>query len=231
MFHLIATITGLIQGLRQAVLRAAPALAAPAQPVWGGPDRRWIMPPHADLPLLPGPVWTLLWLRLQRLQSRLTRLYDRWQSNTLPKPRVRTTTRRESVRPPPPQIPEFPHPGTPLVDAPARLPTGHGWVVHRLPEAGPSAGRLHDMLQDPHTRDFVAAAPQAARLLRPLCRMLAVDQPAWLKLPPRPRRARTPRPRKPRASRPLPLTHPELKLTPNIIRAARYWIKKYGRDG
>jgi len=194
MFHLIATIAGLVEGLRQVILRAAPIVAAPARPTWVGPERRWIMPPHADLPLLPGPVWSLVWNRLSRLQSRLARLYDRWQTNTLPRPRPKraTTQRPDSARKPPPQVSEFPHPGTPLVDSPRRLPEGHGWVVKRIPEAGPSSGALHDVLQHPHTREFVEAAPQAARLLRPLCRMLAVDQPAWLTLPPRPRKPRKP---------------------------------------
>ena len=229
MHPFITTIAALIGGLCRAIAHAAPIVAAPARPTWAGPERRWIMPPHADLPLLPGPVWSLVWYRLSRLQSRLSRLYARWQSNTLPKPRIRkATTRRDSAQMPPQRISEFPHPGTPLVDAPKRLPEGHGWVVKRIPEAGPSAGALHDLLQQPHTRDFVQAAPQAARLLRPLCRMLAIDQPDWLKLPPRPRAPRKPRARTPRR---LPLTHPDLKLRPYEIAAARYWIKKYGREG
>ena len=231
MHPFITTIAALIGALCRAIAHAAPIVAAPARPTWGGPERRWIMPPHADLPLLPGPVWSLVWYRLSRLQSRLSRLYARWQSNTLPKPRIRkATTRRDSAQTPPQRISEFPHPGTPLVDAPKRLPEGHGWVVKRIPEAGPSAGALHDLLQQPHTQDFVQAAPQAARLLRPLCRMLAVDQPLWLKLPPRPRRPRKPRPRPARPARPLPLTRPSLNLAPNIIRAVRYWRKKYGPD-
>jgi hypothetical protein len=115
----------------------------------------------------------------------------------------------------------------PLVDAPTRLPRGHGWVTRRIPEAGPSAGALHDLLQQPNTRDFVQAAPQAARLLRPLCRALGVDQTAWLKLPHRPRAPRKPRPAKPRR---LKLTDPILKLRPYEIAAARYFLKKYGRD-
>ena len=104
-------------------------------------------------------------------------------------------------------------------------------MAKRCPQAGPSAGWLHDLLQHDHTRAFVAAAPQAGRLLRPLCTALAVEQPAWLKLPPRPRKPRKPRTPRPRPPRPLPLTHLDLGLAPNIIRAARYWIKKYGRDG
>jgi hypothetical protein len=115
----------------------------------------------------------------------------------------------------------------PLVDAPARLPRARGWITRRIPEAGPSAGWLEYLLQQPHTQDFVQAAPQAARLLRPLCHALAVDQPAWLQLPPRPRKPRKPRPPKPRR---LKLTDPILKLRPYEIAAARYFLKKYGRD-
>jgi hypothetical protein len=221
-------ITGLIQGLRRVIARAAPVVSAPARPIWAGPDQRWIMAPHGDLPLLPGPIWTLLWFRLERLGNRLTRLHERWRTNTLPTPRPKTPNRPKSVRKPPPQIPEFPHPGTALVDSPTRLPRGRGWIIRRIPEAGPSAGALHDLLQQPDTRDFIEAAPQAARLLRPLCHGLGIDQPAWLKLPPRPRKPRKPRP--PREPRRLKLTDPILKLRPYEIAAARYFLKKYGRD-
>jgi hypothetical protein len=228
MIQLSLLLTGLIQGLRRVIARAAPVVSAPARPIWAGPEVRWIMAPHGDLPLLPGPVWTLLWFRLERLGNRLTRLYERWQQGTLPTPRPKTTNRPKSVRKPPPQIPEFPHPGTALVDSPTRLPRGRGWIIRRIPEAGPSAGALHDLLQQPDTRDFIEAAPQAARLLRPLCHGLGIDQPAWLKLPPRPRKPRKPRP--PREPRRLKLTDPILKLRPYEIAAARYFLKKYGRD-
>jgi hypothetical protein len=219
-------LTGLIQGLRRVIARAAPVVSAPARPIWAGPELRWIIAPHGDLPLLPGPVWTLLWLRLHRLNNRLTRLYERWQTNTLPTPR-KATQRPKTVRTPPPQIPEFPAPGMPLVNAPPRLPRGRGWITRRIPESGPSAGALHDLLQQPNTQEFVQAAPQAARLLRPLCHALGVDQPAWLKLPPRPRPPRKPRAAKPRR---LKLTDPILNLRPYEIAAARYFHKKYGRD-
>ncbi len=226
MIQLGTIITGLIQGLRRVIARAAPVVSAPARPIWAGPEQRWIIAPHGDLPILPGPIWTLLWFRLERMANRLTRLYDRWQTNTLPTPR-KATQRPKTVRTPPPQIPELPAPGMPLVDAPPRLPRGHGWVTRRIPEAGPSAGALHDLLQAANIQDFVQAAPQAARLLRPLCRALGIDQPAWLKLPPRPRTPRKPRPPKPRR---LKLTDPILKLRPHEIAAARYFLKKYGRD-
>ncbi len=227
MIQLSLLLTGLIQGLRRVIARAAPVVSAPARPIWAGPEDRWIMAPHGDLPLLPGPIWTLLWFRLERLGNRLARLYDRWQTNTLPKPRPKTARPKASQRPTPPQIPELPAPGMPLVDAPTRLPQGRGWITRRIPESGPSAGALHDMLQNPHTQDFVQAAPQAARLLRPLCHALGVDQPTWLKRPPRPRKPRKPRAPKPRR---LKLTDPILNLRPYEIAAARYFLKKYGRD-
>ena len=219
-------LTGLIQGLRRVIARAAPVVSAPARPIWAGPELRWIIAPHGDLPLLPGPIWTLLWFRLERTANRLTRLYERWQTNTLPKPRPKAA-RTNSVRKPAPQIPELPAPGMPLVEAPPRLPHGRGWITRRIPEAGPSAGQLHDLLQTTTIQDFVQAAPQAARLLRPLCHALGVDQPAWLQRPPRPRPPRKPRPAKPRR---LKLTDPELNLRPYEIAAARYFLKKYGRD-
>ena len=226
MIHLGNLITGLVQGLRRVIARAAPVVSAPARPIWAGPELRWIMAPHGDLPLLPGPVWTLLWFRLERLGNRFARLYDRWQQGTLPKSRP-TPQRPKTVRTPPPPIPELPAPGMPLVAAPARLPRGRGWIARRIPESGPSAGALHSLLQDPHIRDFVQAAPQAARLLRPLCHALGIDQPAWLQRPPRPRPPRKPRPIQPLR---LKLTDPILKLRPYEIAAARYFLKKYGRD-
>jgi hypothetical protein len=227
MIQLSLLLTGLIQGLRRVIARAAPVVSAPARPIWAGPEQRWIIAPHGDLPLLPGPVWTLLWFRLERLGNRLTRLYDHWQQGTLPKPRPKTARPKTTQRPTTPQIPELPAPGMPLVNAPPRLPRGRGWITRRIPESGPSAGQLHDLLQQPNIQDFVQAAPQAARLLRPLCHALGVDQPAWLKLPPRPRAQRRPRPPKPRR---LKLTDPTLNLRPYEIAAARYFLKKYGRD-
>jgi hypothetical protein len=227
MIQLSLLLTGLIQGLRRIIARAAPVVSAPARPIWAGPEQRWIIAPHGNLPLLPGPVWTLLWLRLQRLNNRLTRLYERWQANTLPKPRPTPTKRPTSVRTPPPQIPELPAPGMPLVEAPLRLPRGRGWIVRRIPESGPSAGALHDLLQQPHTQDFVQAAPQAARLLRPLCHALGVDQPAWLQRPPRQKPIR--KPRAPRPRRPS-LNDPDLRFRDWERPAIRAFHKKYGRD-
>ena len=222
-----ALVSQLVQYVRALLASAAPALAAPARPIYRGAQDGWVLPPNAHLPRLPGPVWTLLWFRLHRLANRIATLHHRWQTNTLPKPRPHPKTPRKTPTKPPAQIPTFPMPGVPLTDAPKYLPRAQGWVIKRIPEAGEQAAHLHHLLQQQDTRDFVEAAPQAARLLRPLCRALGVDQPAWLKLPPRPRKPRKPRPPRPRTWK---LTDPELKLRPYEIRAIRYWRKKYGRD-
>jgi hypothetical protein len=47
---------------------------------------------------------------------------------------------------------------------------------------------LEKLVEDPELQALVAAAPQLGRVLRPLCHMLAVKLPPWLRLPRRPRR-------------------------------------------
>ena len=77
-------------------------------------------------------------------------------------------------------------------------------------------------------QDFVQAAPQAGRLLRPLCRMLGLIVPDYLRLPARPK--------SPAKAPPLPPKHqaahhtgtPDRPLPPEIRAAARAW-KKYDR--
>jgi hypothetical protein len=59
------------------------------------------------------------------------------------------------------------------------------------------APRIQLMLDDPEIIALCAAAPQAGRLLRPLCRMFAITPPAHIARPPRPAPPRTPRPQKP----------------------------------
>jgi hypothetical protein len=92
---------------------------------------------------------------------------------------------------------------------------------------------LAALLRDPETQAFHAAAPQAGRLLRPLCQALGVRQPDWLRRPPRPRPAarRAPRPRPQGAAPPRPRTHPSPMLPTDrplqgyVLRAADAWKK------
>ena len=100
--------------------------------------------------------------------------------------------------------------------------------------AGLAHFQLNAFLERPDLPAFLAAVPQAGRYLRPLCRLLAVPQPEFLALPPRPRRTRPPRPRAPRPRAPN-LRNPQLPpgdppFRPYVLAAARYFRKKYGED-
>ncbi|MBN9561433.1 MAG: hypothetical protein J0H14_12000, partial [Alphaproteobacteria bacterium] len=97
-------------------------------------------------------------------------------AGTLPAPRRRPAASPTSGRPHrerrPPAIP----PGPVLIE--------YGMRAYDL-----ELGRL---LDDPEMRAFLAAVPQAGRLLRPLWRRLTTEPlPEILRLPPRPRRPRT----------------------------------------
>ena len=106
-----ALVSQLVQYVRALIASAAPALAAPARPIYRGASEGWVLPPNAHLPRLPGPVWTLLWFRLHRLANRIATLHHRWQTNTLPKPRIRPQTPRKTTptrfTPYPPPFPAY----------------------------------------------------------------------------------------------------------------------------
>jgi hypothetical protein len=111
---------------------------------------------------LLGPITVPLWTRLTRASRRLARLMVRLESG---KPRPHRPGRRGGPRPP-------------------RLPNGHAWLVRALRhEAAAYALQLDALLAEPATQDLLAAAPTAARTLRPICRMLGLDPPA-LRRPP-----------------------------------------------
>ena len=131
---------------------------------------------------LAGPLLALLWSRLRRTTVRFARLAEKVRAGTLPPPRRRLRSPRP-VQPPPP-----------------RLPRGFAWLVRRLPQAAAAASQLQYLLADPAMADLLAAAPQAGRLLRPLCRMLGVRPPPLLRPPPPvrpPPSGRRPRPAPP----------------------------------
>jgi len=201
---LMEHLTRIVTMLRAAIGTHLTRQLRPPQPVWLG--TRVFLPaePPQKRPPLPQPVWTLLWLRLARLLTRVEALHHRWRTNTLPTPR----TRRPTTPRPSPAKPEI------------RLPRAFAWAILRIPEAAPASGSLlHLLHNEPDTRRFIEEVPRAGRLLRPLCQALGQRQPDWLKLPPRPRK---PRPAKPQSERPWRLTDPRLGLQPYVIAAARH---------
>jgi hypothetical protein len=65
-----------------------------------------------------------------------------------------------------------------------------GWVIYAVSWfVWNRHYELEEMLEDPETAAQVADAPQLGRVLRPMCRMLAVKPPVWLRLPRRARRS------------------------------------------
>ncbi len=67
-------------------------------------------------------------------------------------------------------------------DAPAevrpgpKLPRGYAWLVKAVPyKAAALGGWLRVLLQDPEMVALIASTPRLGEMLRPLCRMLAVE--------------------------------------------------------
>jgi hypothetical protein len=97
-----------------------------------------------------------------------------------------------------------------------RLPHARAWLLKDLKhEAALYTLRLEALLAEPAMATLLAAAPQAARILRPLCHMLGANPAALPPLPPR--QPRKPRARKPRAPKQLPRHRiPRLWLPGNL---------------
>ena len=108
--------------------------------------------------------------RLSRLVGRFDRLVVRWQSGTLGAPRPSRAGRARPSTPPP-----------------HRLPSGQGWLLRIEQPAAQYAGQFRRVIAAAEESGLLAAAPQAGRLLRPLCRMLGIALPPALQ---RPRRVR-----------------------------------------
>ncbi len=220
-----ARFTLLVSMLRTAIGVFVAREARPLHVAWLGRQVFVERRAPARLTPLPEPVWALLQQRLLRLARRFQALFDRWQSDTLPKPRPRRGPHLDAG---PSRTPRKPIP---------RLPRAFAWVNYRIPESAPPSGWLESLLHDPDTKAFVQAAPQAGRLLRPLCTALGQHHPDWLKLPPRPRKPRPSAPLPPASLAPLAVNpsllpphtppQPDRPLEPYVAAAAKAWKKKY----
>ncbi len=159
-----------------------------------------------------------LFNRVGRAARLFARLYDLWRTNRLPTPRpsrARTPKAQAALPLPPP------------------IPRAKGWFMNAgQHHAGLAHHHLNEFLAREDLPAFLAAVPQAGRYLRPLCRLLAVPQPEFLALPPRPRPQRTPRPATKRATSPRSFILPpgDKPFRPYVVAAARHFIKKYGHD-
>jgi hypothetical protein len=144
------------------------------------------------------PLCVILHNRVGRYAERIARLYALFLAGRLPRPA---------------QAPR-PHPIPQAARKPSRpravVPRAKFWLLRRGRHDIAAAGsRLQTWLERPDLPEFIAAAPQAGRHLRPLCHLLAVPLPPFLRLLARPRK---PRPA-PAASRRSP-GRPSLHLPP-----------------
>jgi len=107
-----------------------------------------------------------IWRYLMSLSGRIDRLVRRWQNGTLPKPgapRPGRTRDPDKPRKPPAFI----------------LPRGHMWLIRQVPATVAFGSQLgHLLANDAELREFLKAAPQARRLLNPLCGMFGLTLPA-----------------------------------------------------
>ncbi len=121
----------------------------------------------------------LAWNRLRRLFARFAALVAAVQAGRLPVPR-RTAGKTARPRPASPDAP--------------RLPGASGWLLQLAPALDTRLGRawVESLVADPELGALVAQAPQAGRILRPLCHALGIELPPALRLPRNPRPRRTP---------------------------------------
>ena len=134
----------------------------------------------------------IVWKRFNDISKRFERLFARWKAGTLPKLRSRPARPRADRTPP------------------IRLPTRRLWLILEVRKTTEYRSLLRHLFgTDPEFVAFLNAAPQARRLLNPICRALGIDLDAPygvpLGLPPhknKPRRAAAPPQPKPKAERP-----------------------------
>jgi hypothetical protein len=112
---------------------------------------------------LAGPLIALLCGRLIRLERRFATLLAAFRAGRLRAPRPRAAASARVSRPVP------------------SLPGGSGWLIRRCGwQAAGCGSQLRQLLAEPEMAALLLAAPQAGRLFRPLCRMLAVELPPEL---------------------------------------------------
>ena len=123
-----------------------------------------------------APLVLPAWIRLRRLLARFAALVAALEAGRFPVAR-RTTAAASRPRPAAPAT---------------RPPSGSGWLLRLAPALDTRLGRaqVESLLADPELLALLARAPQAGRILRPLCHMLRIEPPPSLRLPrpPRPQR-------------------------------------------
>jgi hypothetical protein len=176
---------------------------------------------HAGRNPVAVPLVKLTWAYFSRAARRFDSLFQRVQAGTAAiRPSRPAQPPRSPTETPPPRAPTPPrwHP----------LPREFGWLQRLVPVLVGDRSQFRHLLGTAEVAAFLEEAPQALRILRPLCRMLGItrgpDLPAALFPEPvrrpsiRPRTPRPPRtpqpPRAPRPPRPRPVKERPLQLMP-----------------
>ena len=140
------------------------------------------------------------WNRLKRLVARFSALVTAIEAGRF------AMARRTSVAEPrPPQLVAESRKQVQARVVKVPPPKAYGWLLTLAPELNTRIGRaqIETLLADPALLALLAEAPQAGRILRPLCHMLRIELPACLRLPARARpTAPSAEPRSARESRP-----------------------------
>lgn len=140
-------------------------------------------------------IWRLEFPQMRLVQRRFSEtfqglelLLERFRAGRLRRVQNRETGQRQRGRTPPS----------------VTLPRRFGWLVKAGGHQAACFGtQLQTVLQTPEMATLLAASPQAVRMLRPLCRALAVELP-WTRDTPRKVRPRKPRPKPEPFRPPLP---------------------------
>ncbi|MBV9656164.1 MAG: hypothetical protein JOZ42_16535 [Acetobacteraceae bacterium] len=170
------------------------------------------------------------WNRLKRLVARFSALVAAVEAGRCPaRRRTAVAERQPSALSGEGQV-------SPRVQAlRAPLPNSYGWLLTVAPELNTRIGRaqIETLLAYPALVALVAQAPQAGRILRPLCHMLRITVPDGLRLPPRARRPRPPAtsggdPEPARPSKPRWRCWPKSPPLPRVERAPGAWPRRFG---
>jgi hypothetical protein len=165
---------------------------------------------HADV--VPTWLYVLMQRRVLCIRDRILALMEKLRVGTYraPTPRVpRPETTGTAQEPAKKRAPRrhFPEHLTHMMPADARLPTKFAWMTRllrntsrpwpHLYNGAASTELLQHLLQaDPEIQEFAKTCPALAGQLRALCHMLGLKPPhipAYLALPPRPRKPRPPK--------------------------------------
>jgi hypothetical protein len=117
-----------------------------------------------------------IWNRVRMLGDRLIALAERVRAGRVPR---RRSTRSDTSPRLSPQGGDLRRAERPR--AVNLFPREFGWARRMLPETGQYAGVLRYLLRDPETMALLEKAPQAGRMLRPLCHLLGVQTPEFLR--------------------------------------------------